>query len=621
MFLLRRVTNQISHGFRSLFTPFRRIQTSLQRMRSNNIFTQGRNRLRMMQGRMRYFTQLPRRYLGIKIDDPKLPSNMAIRGDSDEEGGSGIPRIAELGSSAVDYRQRRDKPQRARNLQYPHILSSQLHLVHNVTNERRILHIGIHGSGARVQTQLNGVMLYFEQDDNAESAQPVVLVSSNHPNVLLNEQPLQGKMPVLHQSYLDVNGTLYVCELLDPERVSPRSHVNAAWSTTIGQVRRENQDAIGVYQSPGTYLFSVADGVGGGYAGDRMSRYATQYLLKAFQVNWQRNIAWEQLLEQAVIHINAEVRRFLHNLPHDAGTTLTAVVIDEWKAHIAHVGDSKLYLLRNHRLEPITQDHVDQQLASAGTNNGSQNGIARSILTRAIGKNDVIAPDMHELYLQPGDRLLLCTDGITSCVSHEEIVEWMSSETLSSIPETLVQLSNERKSTDNASAVVIEVVNKLRGKDKWSARSSTRVYAGSNGQTPPLQPLQESDEERAERVERNRSLTGIAAILVLSLFIVVLLIWGVNYYQTTLRPQLEMGAAQTEVTEEASLERTEEAATAPTLVQFPPPGSTPEFTRTLPPVVTNTPGAERASATPTQTATTVPTQGATSTTRPSNRNR
>src|SRR5690606_7279880 len=229
--------------------------------------------------------------------------------------------------------------------------------------------------------------------------------------------------------------------------------------------RRENEDAIGIYHSQDRYLFAIADGVGSGYGGDKMSEFTINYLLSAFDMNQNTDVLWEDVLSKATQHANLEVRNFLRNLKQHAGTTLTALVIEDWVATVLHVGDSRLYLLRNQILEQITQDHSEE----IPVDNASTYDVVetRVVLAKAVGKADKIVPDIFKIELQAGDRLLLCTDGITSRIPDMELSDILSTKPIKNLANHLIALSNERHNTDNASAVVIDVMNTRSHTMSW----------------------------------------------------------------------------------------------------------------------------------------------------------
>jgi protein phosphatase len=202
-----------------------------------------------------------------------------------------------------------------------------------------------------------------------------------------------------------------------------------------GLVRQNNEDSHAArvpddaaLQATRGALFAVADGVGGENAGEVASRTAIDALLEEyFSPRAPHQV--EAALRQAVQAANLRV----YNLAHGRDvslqrmqTTLTAAVIAGPQAYVAHAGDSRAYLLRGSHLTQLTADHSEAaELLRLRliTPEQARNHPRRSVLTRTLGNNLLLRPDFARQPLQPGDRLLICSDGLWGEVGEEDLIE------------------------------------------------------------------------------------------------------------------------------------------------------------------------------------------------------
>lgn len=231
--------------------------------------------------------------------------------------------------------------------------------------------------------------------------------------------------------------------------------VQIAAMTDIGQIRTRNEDDF-LLEPP---VFAVADGMGGHAAGQKASRLATRSLMKEYHCG--ATAAPSEWLPRAILRANRMIRRFTRrfSLTNGMGTTLTACVLDEAELYWAHIGDSRLYLWRNGILRQITKDHrLVQELAERGIIEYSEIGAhpQRNILTRSLGGDEDVAADYGHFAWLPGDKLLLCSDGLNAVVADEKIQGWLQQEL---DPQAVVQsLINEALiagAPDNVTVVVI----------------------------------------------------------------------------------------------------------------------------------------------------------------------
>ncbi|MEM6528181.1 MAG: protein phosphatase 2C domain-containing protein, partial [Chloroflexota bacterium] len=207
--------------------------------------------------------------------------------------------------------------------------------------------------------------------------------------------------------------------------------------------------------------------------------FSAKYLLSVFKRNIDySHFSWYDVYDKAFRYINAEVRNFSAATPQAAGTTLTSVFIRNWTAYVAHVGDSRLYHLRGNMLRQITTDHNRNVEMESRNRAGFAVKQTRTILSRAIGRNETIDPEIQTLSLQPEDMLLLVTDGVLKQITDDEIYQIMTTKRFTQIAEELVELSNSRNNTDNATVIAIDVMRQAYDRDVWIADPEDRVFVG-----------------------------------------------------------------------------------------------------------------------------------------------
>ncbi|GEM_PF-445364 len=366
---------------------------------------------------------------------------------------------------------------------------SQIHLINDVTKARKVAHIG-----QKIDRSWTEMFIEIDEDHSVRLSYTIVDQAVYGSNVAVTYERGEAditvdgteltqniSLPVHDESVVTVAGVPYIVDMFKYESLPVKTRVDAAWVTNVGPVRDDNQDAIGIYQHDDAYMFTVADGVGGGYAGDIVSEYSVKYLLKTFQKNIKFNLSWISILRKAFQHTNAEVRKFVERSPYPAGTTLTTVVIREWTAYIAHVGDSRVYHLRGTQLNQLTDDHRESHPVERTTKYEhipDEFLPMRDVLVRAIGKRDAIDPQIITMAVQPGDKLLMITDGVTHQVSNDEIYQILITESIDDAPDTLIRIANERENTDNASVILVNVMEQAFEQDIWRAVGSDRVFIG-----------------------------------------------------------------------------------------------------------------------------------------------
>ena len=227
-------------------------------------------------------------------------------------------------------------------------------------------------------------------------------------------------------------------------------------ATDVGRVREVNEDSFTVI-APETYV--VADGMGGHAAGEVASRIlvdTAKELLDRPEVFYS-----ELVLKKAVLRANDAILSQASEVPEYAGMGTTATLFHrEGEQGIwAHVGDSRIYLLRGQELCQITRDHsLVEDLVENGsiTREEARNHPRKNILTRAVGAEENLLVDTGSLRLQNGDRLLLCSDGLTNMVTDAQIQEILQDGHPMDKAAVLVQKALEAGGTYNITAIVVE---------------------------------------------------------------------------------------------------------------------------------------------------------------------
>jgi len=245
--------------------------------------------------------------------------------------------------------------------------------------------------------------------------------------------------------------------------------------TEIGNVREHNEDSLTVLPP----LFAVADGMGGHEAGEIASEIT---------INTLNDLAPQsadaEALARAVVAANLNVIKApSQGVGREGmGTTLTAAILEKERLVIAQVGDSRAYLLHNGSLQQLTRDHslmADMIEAGQLTEAEARVHPNRSVITRAIGSDPHMQPDLYELNVETGDRLLLCSDGICGMIEDHEIASIMrQAPSAQSCADQLVEAALAAGGFDNATAIVVDVEGFKAVREKKQARKSKALAIG-----------------------------------------------------------------------------------------------------------------------------------------------
>ena len=253
---------------------------------------------------------------------------------------------------------------------------------------------------------------------------------------------------------------------------SPPFSLHARGVTDVGRRREQNEDSFLV--DPEAALFIVADGMGGHAGGATASSLAVRTIQE--RVRSARAVAptsfsspssaeaghFPVVLRLAVEAACRAIYTAAREEPSLAGmgTTVTAALVVGRSAFVAHVGDSRCYLVRGDRIFQLSEDHslVNEQLkAGAITEEEAKQSRFRNIITRSVGFEEEVVVDVVGLDLEPGDTLVLCCDGLSNMVGDAEILDLASRLPVSESPDRLVALANERGGDDNITVIVVKV--------------------------------------------------------------------------------------------------------------------------------------------------------------------
>lgn len=243
--------------------------------------------------------------------------------------------------------------------------------------------------------------------------------------------------------------------------------------TDVGLKRPHNEDDLCVDPEVGLYV--VCDGMGGRNAGEIASRLAVEVIQKHIR-EARRNAnlpmvgtyvrqfsSFTNRLASAIRLANQTIRDTAKNRPDQEGmgTTVVSAMLNGQALSVAHVGDSRMYLIRGNTIEPLTADHslVGEQVRRGMlTEEEAERSPQKNIITRALGIDDAVDVELDEVPLVQGDELLLCSDGLTRGVKPAEVLEVVRREKdPQSAAERLVALANAAGGLDNTTVILVSI--------------------------------------------------------------------------------------------------------------------------------------------------------------------
>jgi len=232
-----------------------------------------------------------------------------------------------------------------------------------------------------------------------------------------------------------------------------------AGNTDVGCVRSANQDCYCI-DADGRF-FIVADGMGGHAGGEEASRIAVDVVKSYLEAKWDQKLSPQDLLQGAISLANEAILKDQESNPvrRDMGTTIVIIVFIESQPWYCHIGDSRLYQLRGAKLEQISQDHTwIAKAIQSGTVDieEARSHPWRHMLMQCLGREDIEKITAAKVDFQSGDRLLICSDGLTEELSNEHIANQLK--TSRSCEQAAMALINEAKAKggrDNITVVII----------------------------------------------------------------------------------------------------------------------------------------------------------------------
>jgi PPM family protein phosphatase len=242
--------------------------------------------------------------------------------------------------------------------------------------------------------------------------------------------------------------------------------------TDVGRIRKNNEDSVGVFLNrDGIRLAIVADGMGGHRAGD----VASTMTLTTLKEMWEESEGIqtadqaEEWLKTRIIQVNRVL--FDHSNNHveceGMGTTIEAVITTNLFATIAHVGDSRCYILNESGFQQLTEDHtLVNELVRTGqiSKEDAEHHPRKNVIMRALGTEENVNIDIKTITFEEGDNLLLCSDGLSNKVNEEELAQILKNDDdLEKKANTLISIANERGGEDNITLAIVEFSDHSEG--------------------------------------------------------------------------------------------------------------------------------------------------------------
>lgn len=235
--------------------------------------------------------------------------------------------------------------------------------------------------------------------------------------------------------------------------------------TDRGQIRSVNEDAGGIFFNRANQLLAiVADGMGGHQAGEVASEMATDIIKNAWKKTDKFSAAdkVEQWLTKKINKMNESIYNYSQkNKEYEGmGTTVVITACTDDFTTIAHIGDSRCYLLNERGFTQMTEDHslVNELVRSGEISKGDARSHPRkNILLKALGTEQVVKADIKSISWENNNKLLLCSDGLTNELSDDELLEYLQlDESIEVVTSKLIDLANERGGEDNITLAIIE---------------------------------------------------------------------------------------------------------------------------------------------------------------------
>ncbi|MCC2668971.1 MAG: Serine/threonine protein phosphatase [Armatimonadetes bacterium] len=283
----------------------------------------------------------------------------------------------------------------------------------------------------------------------------------------------------------------------------PRCHAYIAFGakTDLGRVRENNEDKFDYLEPDEPHVlatkgrvYAVADGMGGHSAGQIASELSLNVFVRSYFSNSSPDVT--RSLHSAVKEANAYVVDVARTIPGRSGmgATLTVAVVRDDDLFIAQVGDSRCYLLRGGVLDQLTEDHswvAEQVRSGTMTLQEAESSPFRNVITRSMGGAPEVEPEVSTVKLLPGDRYLLCSDGLSGMIPHDEIRDLLAQGSPSVASWNLIDRANQYGGKDNITAFILHVVDVQQwpAPEEAGAGAAAAPEASQNGHVEAAAPL------------------------------------------------------------------------------------------------------------------------------------
>jgi serine/threonine protein phosphatase PrpC len=273
--------------------------------------------------------------------------------------------------------------------------------------------------------------------------------------------------------------------------VEPESQAqfDIALLSDVGNDRPGNEDCCGHFiESADSAIWVVADGVGGYEGGEVASAMAVELTIASYRESPE---SWgaAKRLHRAVQKANIEIHNRALAVPElrRMATTLTATAVSNGTLHAAHVGDCRMYLIRNARIRQLTRDHTvigERVRMGLITPERARNHPERSALNRCLGHELIVSIDLIKMPLSQGDRVIVCSDGLHTVLRDEELEHLTREAEAASACRRLIEVANERGTADNLTVAVFLMTGETPNfveKRLWRERLLSLFGKGTQG--------------------------------------------------------------------------------------------------------------------------------------------
>jgi serine/threonine protein phosphatase PrpC len=287
----------------------------------------------------------------------------------------------------------------------------------------------------------------------------------------------------------------------------PEARVELASRSDVGRVRSANEDSCNASErDDGTRLLVVADGMGGHRGGATASRTTVATISEFFDQDTSNHI--ESMIQRAIQRANTRVYEMAQEDRglEGMGTTVVAFLLDaRHRGTVAHVGDSRAYRYRQGRLEALTTDHsVVAEMHRRGLISADEAAThpRRNEILRSVGVRPEVDVEVAAVGVEPGDRFVLCSDGLSVVVSDDEIATVVGAEPPGTAVDVLIRMANERGGPDN---ITVQVLSIPAGATEGDPESTAPIELSEGG-------MQAIENDRHERKRTRRTVTVMVAL-------------------------------------------------------------------------------------------------------------